>query len=674
MEQILLFTALGLGGGALIASIGLSLVMTYRGSGTINIAAGSITMLGAYVFYGLRAEGFLIFPFLRVAGPAGNVVPALPAVVYTLVVCAAAGLALHQFVLRPLRQQSPLAKLVATVGVLVIVQAYVVLAFGTQGKAAPDVLPDSVVKMFGGSVPVNRLALFGIVVALTALLAAVYRWTPFGLATRAAQEKESEAALSGLSADRLARTNTVVSCVIAGGLGVFVAPLTQLDPTTIALAVVPALGAALLARFTSFGMVTTASIGMGVLGSLVLWAQGKDWFPTSGGLPWPGVTELLYFLIIAVVLLLRGQTLPGRGTYVEPRLPSAPVSTTLKRSLLRWGVVGAIALFVLPYDLRQALILTFIGAIACLSLVLLTGYVGQVSLVHYALAGIAGLIVSRLSTSSGIGFPWSPLIGTAAAMLMGLVMALPALRVRGVQLAILTLAAAQALTTFGFQNQTWGAKAAGSPVQQPSVFGFVIGTDSPVRGIDGARPSPVFGLVCLVALLVIAWFVARIRNSVLGKSMLAVRSNERAAAAAGISARNVKLTAFALSALIVSVAGVLYGYNFSAIDPGRFTVSNTLTLIAFAYIGGITTVRGAVMGGLMITQGLFSYIINHYLGISITYQAIIGGVLLIVTIVFNPDGIALASPPRWPGKLRRRLTGHRAQVVAPAGEREGALR
>ncbi len=102
---------------------------------------------------------------------------------------------------------------------------------------------------------------------------------------------------------------------------------------------------------------------------------------------------------------------------------------------------------------------------------------------------------------------------------------------------------------------------------------------------------------------------------------------------------------------------MLYAYNFAAIDPARFTVANTLTLIAFAYIGGITTIRGAVMGGLMITQGLFSYILNHYLGISITYQAMIGGVLLITTIVTNPDGIALAPPPQWPGKLRRRLQG-----------------
>ena len=670
MEQILLFAVLGLGGGALTAGLAQSLILTYRGSGTINIAAGSVAMLAAFVFYGLRTEGFLLLPFLTVAGGTGRVVPLIPAVVDTLLVSAAAGVGLHYLVLRPLRQQSALAKLVATVGVLIIVQAYVVLVFGTQGKAAPEVLPSPVIKMLGGSVPGNRLILLALVVGLALGLAALYRWSGFGLATRAAQESEAEAALSGISANRLALINTTAACVVAGALGILAAPLTQLDPSTIAMAVIPALGAALVARFTSFTIAGLAGLGMGVLAALVQWSQTQDWFPKSdGGINWPGMTELLYFLVIAAILLLRGQTLPGRGSAVEPRLPAAPPVQRLLRPTIVWGTITAVALFVLPYALRQALILTLIGAIACLSLVLLTGLVGQISLVQYALAGVAALVVSKLSTEAGVGFPWSPLAGIGAAVGLSLLMALPALRVRGVQLAILTLAAAGAVNTFGFQNQTWGASGSGSPVAQPSVFGFVIGTSSPVRGLDGANPSPLFGLMCLALLLGAVVLVARVRETSLGKNMLAVRSNERAAAGSGIASRTVKLTAFGLSALIVSVAGVLYGYNFSAADPTRFSVSNTLTLIAFAYIGGITTVRGAILGGLMITQGLFSYVLNHYLGISITYQALFGGVLLILTIITNPKGIALAPAPQWPRKLgaRWRRLGRKSLPAASEG-------
>jgi branched-chain amino acid transport system permease protein len=672
MQQLLLFAVLGLGTGALIAGLGLALVATYRGTGAINVATGAVAMVGAYVFYGLRTGGYLLFPDLLVAGGRGLVEPVLPAVLITLVVCAVLGVALHVLVFRPLRRQSALAKLVASVGVLLVIQSYVLLTFGAQGLPAPDVLPTDPVHLLGGSVPSNRLQLLALVVVLTAALALAYRLTRFGLATRAAQESETEAALSGLSANRLALANTVISCVVAGALGIFVAPLTQLDPGTIALAVVPALGAALLARFTSFVVAGAAGIAMGVVASLVTYAQGQSWFPTSHGVPWPGVTDLVYFLVIVGALLWRGQSLPDRGTLVEPRLPRAPVPERMLRPTLISGGVALVALFVLPYDLRQALILSLIGAVACLSLVLLTGLVGQVSLFQFGLAGVCGVIVSRLSTQAGIGWPWSPLVGIAGAVVLGLVMALPALRVRGVQLAILTLAGAVALNSFGFGNPTFGVPASGAPVARPTVFGFSIGTDSPVRALDGARPSPLFGVGALLVLIVCAVLVANIRRSSLGKRMLAVRSNERAAAAVGISPARVKLVTFALATVIMALAGILYSYNFSALDPTRFTVFNTLSLVAFAYLGGITTIRGAVLGGLLITQGLLSYVLNHFLGISVNFQLVLAGVLLVFTVITNPDGIALAPPPRWPGRLARRLRGRPAEP-GPDGARPAEL-
>lgn len=672
MQQLLLFAVLGLGTGALFAGLALSLVATYRGSGAINIATGGIAMFGAYVFYGLRTGGYLLFPPLRISGGAGLRVPLLPAVIITLLVCAAFGLALHYLVLRPLRRQSALAKLVATVGVLLIVQAYAVLLYGSQGLPAPDVLPTTTVSLLGGAVPSNRLVLLGLVVVLTVALTLVYRYTRFGLATRAAQESETEAALSGLSANRLALTNTVIASVVAGGLGIFVAPLTQLDPSTIALAVVPALGAALLARFTSFAIAATAGVGIGIIGSLVTFAQTQDWFPKTNNVPWPGIQDLIYFLVIAVALLWRGQSLPDRGTLVEPRLPRAPQPERILRPTLIAGSLALVALFVLPFNLRQALIISLIGMIACLSLVLLTGLVGQISLFQFGTAGVAGVIVSKLSTGIGLSWPWAPIIGILGAVVLGTLMALPALRVRGVQLAILTLAGAVALNSFGFGNPVFGVPAAGAPVAPPTIFGFSIGPNSPVEGLDGARPSPLFGLGVLLTLIVVAVAVANIRRSNLGKRMLAVRSNERAAASVGIAPARIKLITFALASAIMALAGILYSYNFGSLDPTRFSVFNALSLVAFAYLGGITTVRGAIIGGMIISQGLVSFILNNYLGISVTVQLVLAGVLLVFTIITNPDGIALAPPPKWPGKLAARLRGTPAAattgpVTAEAG-------
>ena len=130
------------------------------------------------------------------------------------------------------------------------------------------------------------------------------------------------------------------------------------------------------------------------------------------------------------------------------------------------------------------------------------------------------------------------------------------------------------------------------------------------------------------------------------------------------------MVTFGIATVIMALAGIMYGYNFSGLDPTRFTVFNTLALVAFAYLGGITTVRGAVIGGLIISDGLVSYALDHYLNISTTIQLILAGVLLVFTIITNPDGIALAPPPKWPGRAlhgacegstgRRRLRPHRA--------------
>ncbi len=322
-----------------------------------------------------------------------------------------------------------------------------------------------------------------------------------------------------------------------------------------------------------------------------------------------------------------------------------------------------VAMFVLPYNLRQALIISLIGAIACLSLVLLTGLVGQVSLFQYGVAGVAGLILSK--TAAGLHLPWplSPLFGIVGALIVGLLMALPALRVRGVQLAILTLAGAVALNSFGLGNPTWGSPATGSPVPEPTLFGLDIGPTSSVPGIDGALPSPLFGVAVVIVLVGCALLVGSLRRTTLGKRMLAVRSNERSAASVGISPAQVKLVTFAIATVVMALAGLLYSYNFGSLDTTRFTVFNTLSLVAFAYLGGITTIRGAVIGGMIISQGFVSYILNHYLGISTTVQLILAGILLVVTIIGNPDGIALAPPPKWPGRLASRLRGPRPDAA-----------
>jgi branched-chain amino acid transport system permease protein len=629
MTQILLFILLGLGPGALIAAISLGVVLTYRGSGVINLATGGVAMVGGYAYWALKTG--------QVAGVQMGTGPAL---VCSLAIVLIFGVLVELIAFRPLRNASPLAKLVSSLGVLLIAQAMVLLAFGNTPQPEPTILPQSTVHVLGAVIPVDRFILTGIVIAMAAALAAAYRWSRFGLATRAASENEVAAMLGGLSPRLLSLGNTLVASFIAGAVGILAAAITELDSETLPLQIVPALTAALIARFTSFSLACAAGIGLGIIESLIQYASSQSWFPQAGGSAIPGVAELVIFLITVAVMYLRGASLPRRGDLVERSLPQVPRPNNLVRTALSTGVICAVALVVLPYDFREALINTLIGTVMALSLVVLTGFVGQISVVQLSLAGVAGFTISHLAVNAGIGFPIAPIIGTAAALVLGMLTAVSALRVRGVSLAVVTLAAAVAIENFGFTNPAWGGGQTGSPVPEPHLFGLDLGPAAHFRGLDGNQPSPVFGWLVLIVTIAVCLAVGYVRRGRLGQRMLAVRSNERAAAAAAINPRNVKLCAFAISAMIAGVAGSLYAYNFGSVSGDRFDAFIALSLIAFAYAGGITLISGAAFAGLISTQALFPYALDKWFGLNGNWFLLFGGVILVVTLIQNPDGVA----------------------------------
>ncbi|MFI5039698.1 MAG: ATP-binding cassette domain-containing protein, partial [Solirubrobacterales bacterium] len=234
-----------------------------------------------------------------------------------------------------------------------------------------------------------------------------------------------------------------------------------------------------------------------------------------------------------------------------------------------------------------------------------------------------------------------------------------ALRVRGVSLAVVTLAAVVAITNFGFVNTTWGGGQTGSPVPEPKLLGLDLGPRAGFRGLDGNLPSPVFGWVVLAVTVALCVLVGLLRRGSLGQRMLAVRSNERAASAVAIDPRVVKFTAFGISAVIAGLAGALYAYNFSSVSADRFDPFTALSLVAFAYAGGITLISGAVFAGLISTQALFPYALDKWLGINGNWFLLFGGAILIVTLIQNPEGVAGAF-------YRRTHRRHAVQREGPA--------
>ncbi|MGH2850518.1 MAG: ABC transporter permease [Solirubrobacteraceae bacterium] len=648
MEQVALFALLGLGGGSLIAGIALGVVLTYRGSGIINIGTGAVAMLAGYAYWSLNTGKY---------GP--TIDPAI-CFVLALVFSAVVGVLVELVCFRPLRTAAPLGKLVASLGVLLLAQSIVTISFGNDPQVPAAFLPSQTVTMLGGVVPIENFILFGIVVAAAIALAALYRWTRFGLATRAASENEVSGMLIGLSPNALSMVNTVLASVVAGALGVLAGNITSLDPNNLPLQVVPALAAAIFAGFTSFGIACACGLGIGVLQNVLYYLSTRAWFPKVGGLPIPGVDDLLVFLIMAIALYVRGARLPTRGELVERRLPFVPKARHVGRGALIGGVVCAVALIVLPYDFREALITTLIGAVVCLSYVVITGYVGQVSVVQLAISGVTGFIMSRLAEQAGITFPIGPIIGIVAATVVGVLVAFSALRVRGVSLAIITLSGAVAIQNFWFNNSNWGEASGGSPVPQPSLFGLKLGTAAPFRGLDGQVPSPVFGFMVLLFTVLLCMLVANIRRGKLGQRMLAVRSNERAAAAAGIHVRNVKLTAFTIGSFLAGVGGALTAYNSGSLSAPQFSALNALGVIAYAYIGGITMVSGALFAGAISADALFPHALQVWFGISGTWAILLAGIALISTLIFSPEG-AVGTAYRKRMDRRRRLAAGLSQ-------------
>lgn len=662
-----------LGTGALISAIALGVVLSYRGSGVVNFANGVVTIFIAYWFYGLRFEGKLYVPplpnplalieivvnWFRDSGghldlPDWPTVIDLPgdrltlpaALVASLVLAVLLGMFLHFAIFRPLRNAPVLAKVVASVGLFVVLQEFVRLRFGEIPRTGIRLpLPSGKIDLPGelGALPKNQLFLVIVVVLIAVGLWALFKFTRFGLATRAAAENEKGAIVLGFSPDFLAGANWVLSTLIAGLLGILASPITNLDTFTMPLLIVPALGAALLANFSSFGLTVAAGMGIAMFQGWFQYQGAQSWFP-SGALPTAGLVQALPFFIILLTMYVRGKSLPIRGSVVMGRLPFAARPRHVLLLTIVSSMGALVLLFGFSYDWRQSMINSLVASVIALSLVVLVGFVGQISLAQMTIAGTAGFFLSKYFSSWP--FPLGAVIGALIAAAFGALVAVPALRVRGVNLAVITLAAAVAIEQLVFKNKSFAGESGALRVPAPSIFGRSWGPENTeleifgVKGRDDVPPNVWFGVLCLVFVVVLSLMVVNVRRSSTGRQFLAVRSNERAAAAAGIDVAGTKVLAFALAAFIAGLGGALSGYRFGSVTPQYFGAFASLTFLAFAYLGGIATVSGAIMAGLIIPNGINFNFLENILHIDPGYATLIGGIGLIFTSIQNPEGLA----------------------------------
>ncbi len=431
----------------------------------------------------------------------------------------------------------------------------------------------------------DRVVLLAIGVALTVCLTLVYRHTRFGHATTAVAESRRATAAQGISPDVVAAVNWAAGTMLGALAAILIVNISGLQVVTLTLLIVPALAAALVGSFTSFWLTLCGGLLIGIVQSEIAYLQVR----LGPGTDLSGWAASVPFLIIILVLMVRGRALPLRGEGLE-RPPEVGTGQVRFR-LVAPAIVAAVALvlFVFTRDLLGAVTTTSAVAVIVLSLVVVTGYAGQLSLAQYALAGMGAWIAAKLVAEAGFPFELALLAGVLGAIPVGVLVGLPALRTRGVNLAVATLGLALVIESQILNHPERSGGFLGIQIGTPELFGLDL---DPV-----AHPERyalfAFGAFCVLALL-----VANLRRSRAGRRLIAVRTNERAAAVLGISVFGAKLYAFGLAAAIAAVGGVLIVFQRpTVVFYPTFSIFQSIFVVVYAVIGGIGFVLGALVGG-----------------------------------------------------------------------------
>ncbi|HEY3871669.1 MAG TPA: ABC transporter permease [Actinocrinis sp.] len=615
----------GLAVGCVAALCALGLIVTYRVTGVFNFGFGAIGMLCAYL--------------LRQSVEVWRVPVAAAAVVVLAVVAPGIGLVLDRFVFRPLRRRSadPAENLVATLGVFVLLVGIVVLLWGIQGRSAPpSILPSGSVRLGGGVVVADQSAgEVAVVVVLAVALSLLLRATRLGLYARAVVDRRDLAELVGIRSDRLAAASWAVGGLLAGLAGVLIAPSLELDPYGLSLVMLETMGVAVAARFASLTTALVAALALGIGQSeLSLLHPGGD----AQSVLSAAEANLFVILLLAALLIVprldggaradAGGTDAGamrrfatRGSFPAPAAWWLP-----------FPVLLALPLALDPVDLEAAQAVPAL-AVIFVSIVVVTGYSGQVSLGQAGYAGLGALLFGRLAAHTLPGAPAMPALVAlpVAALLVGVVGVLtgwPIIHRRGLYLALITFAVAVCSSRFVFEQPLFTS-------------GLSIGRPAP---FISDRTFYLLELGCLAVALcaVRALHGATGERGRVGRALVAIRDSEPAAQAAGIDTARLKLAVFAAGAALAGLGGALLSMSTLAFDSSSFDPVQGLVWFAAVVVCGADSAAGAVLGAGAVVA-LDTAVANGSSTVAVGIGAILLGWL--------PGGLALAVR-RVGGELR----------------------
>jgi|RhiMetdeSRZDD1v2_1073273.scaffolds.fasta_scaffold10417_2 branched-chain amino acid transport system permease protein len=640
-------------GGGRIALIALGIALIYRANRVINFAQGDLgqvpATLGALLVITLSVNYFVAFTT-------------------GLVAAVVLGILVETLIIRRFFRAPRLILTVATIGlsqVLIGAGLYLAQAFG-QDFQTNRLDPPFTVKFQVGSTIFNGndvIAMITIPIAFIAL-AAWLRLSNIGVAVRGSAERADRASTLGIPVRRLHTIVWTVATVLAflgmwlraGAVGLPIG--TVLGPTFLLLA----LGAVVIGRMERFGVIAAAAIALGILDKAITFQPNNN----------PAFNDAVLFLVILGALLVTRR--PSRGRVGADQVSTwqaarevRPIPRELRGlpevRFARWALLGAVAAFLVTLPLwldesriNLAAIIVIFGIIG-VSLVVLTGWAGQVSLGQMGFAGVGAAVGGWVTYYTESDLSIALLAGGAAGALAAIVVGYPALRRRGLTLAVSTLAFALFVSSFLLNQELFGEN--GEPP------GFLPGQWLPGFRIDR---TPVFGrfdiesetrfyFLCLIVLGLVLVVVRGVRRSRTGRVLIAIRENDSAARSFGINSTRTNLACFALSGFIAAVAGVLLVHQQTGLQVGAgnlYLPEESLRVFSMVVIGGLGSLPGVLLGAAYIWGT------EYFLPGQWSFLATGAGLLLVLMVLPGGLGAVLYDTRDW---LLRQIAKRRGLVV-----------
>jgi branched-chain amino acid transport system permease protein len=597
------YTINGLVVGNIYALLAVGLALIFGVSHLINFAHGSVYTVGAYV-------GLVCITYLNTPLPL--------TVLIVLLSCGLLGIAIERIGLRPLQGRARIAPLLATIGISLVLDQIVQLVFSAQPRALPSQVPDWRFEIGGGSIGALDLLIAGIGLASAAVLFGFLRFTKLGWAVRATAQDREAAQQMGIDVDAVDRTVFAVASALGGLSGLLVGMYyNNISP-------------AMSFQATLKGVVAQVIGGVGnvpgaIFGSLFLGlieSYGIALFGTS-------YRNLFAFVILILVLIfwpngLFGgrRTLPPEpltGTFIAPSRPVV-LPVWLGAALIVAGLLLPFAV-TSPY-VMQILSNAWLYGMLALSLTLVAGTAGQISLGHAALLAIGGYASALLAIDLGVPvFVSIPAAGLITAII-GTLLVYPAFGLRGHYIAIATLGIGEivSLVILNWESLTRG------PIGISGIPPLSIGNHQFYSATD------VYWITFAI-LIGLGLVQRRLLSSHIGRTLRAIRDDDVAARAYGVHPNRYKALAFAFSGFIAGVSGAITAHLYSYINFETFTSQVSVLALTMVILGGLGNVFGAIVAAVALVG------LPEIFRVAADYRMLIYGLALLLLIRFRPQGL-----------------------------------